>query len=113
MSSVFLIFTVFWIAVSKLDSGDQFSGDQLYPWVRMGQSTCPVIIQCQDPCVIEADPDIAGVGVRVATYIQTICNILVLGFASNADRVNSTYGTLVVSSLATAVAMAIFYGTAS
>jgi hypothetical protein len=32
-------------------------------WPGVDSIYCPNIIQCEDPCVIQADPDIAGIGV--------------------------------------------------
>jgi hypothetical protein len=46
--------------------------------------------------------------VRIATYTQTVCNILLLGFASDADRTSSTYHALILTSLATVLTLGIF-----
>jgi hypothetical protein len=32
-------------------------------WNKVDIRICPKIIKCKDPCVVEADPDIAGIGV--------------------------------------------------
>jgi hypothetical protein len=49
-----------------------------------------------------------GNQVRIATYTQTICNILYLGFVSSANRTSATYGSLILTSLATIITIAIF-----
>jgi hypothetical protein len=46
--------------------------------------------------------------VRIATYTQTVCNILLLGVASDADRTSSTYRALILTSLATVLTLGIF-----
>ena len=39
------------------------------PWMvmleldEMDQAICPKTLECADPCIVEADPDIAGIGV--------------------------------------------------
>lgn len=34
-------------------------------WSKVDENLCPKIIKCKDPCVVEADPDIAGIGVSL------------------------------------------------
>ncbi|CAF3475686.1 unnamed protein product [Fusarium graminearum] len=77
-------------------------------WSKVDENLCPKIIKCKDPCVVEADPDIAGIGVRIATYTQTICNIILLGFASDGNRTSASYHALVLTSLATIITLGIF-----
>ncbi|KAL4905801.1 hypothetical protein BDW74DRAFT_177503 [Aspergillus multicolor] len=77
-------------------------------WPDIDREHCPNVIECNDNCVIEADPDIAGIGMRIAAYTQTICNIFIFGLSSNPGRTSSTYGTLVITSLAVVVTAAIF-----
>ncbi len=35
-------------------------------WNKTDDKYCPKIIECEDPCIVEADPDIAGIGVSYA-----------------------------------------------
>ncbi|SPJ79376.1 uncharacterized protein FTOL_07767 [Fusarium torulosum] len=74
-------------------------------WKKVDTRICSKIIKRKDPCVVEADPDIAGIGVRIATYTQTVCNILLLGFASDVDRTSSTYHAPILTYLATVLTL--------
>ncbi len=98
-------------------------------WHIVDGYLCPQAIGCTDPCVIAADPDIAGIGVfvsfcsplslvydltddhglfkiRMAAYIQTISMTLLLGFSSESEAL--ARGTLVLTSLAITATIAIF-----
>ena len=35
----------------------------LLEWTNIDQRLCPYVIKCTDPCIGEADADIAGIGV--------------------------------------------------
>lgn len=73
--------------------------------------------------MIEADPDIAGIGVggscfplyresltalqvRLAAYIQSVCSVILLGLSSESS--NALRGTLVLTSLALVGSIAVF-----
>lgn len=45
---------------------------------------------------------------RVSTYTQSICNVFIFGFSSSSNRKSSTYSTLVITSLAIVITIAIF-----
>lgn len=68
-----------------------------FSWKKVDVHLCPNIISCTNPCFVEADPDITGIGVRIATYIQAFCGTILLGFSSE-DTVN-VRATIIVSSL--------------
>ncbi|RDW76334.1 uncharacterized protein DSM5745_06326 [Aspergillus mulundensis] len=44
-------------------------------WPLIDRKYCPKIIECSDPCVIEADPDIAGIGVN-HSLLETLKRLL-------------------------------------
>ncbi|KAK1832791.1 hypothetical protein QBC39DRAFT_256134 [Podospora conica] len=70
-------------------------------------SLCPIIIKCDDACVIlKADPDIGGIGVRTAAYILSLCSLLLFGLGSKYDI--ALRGTLVLTSLALVETVALF-----
>jgi len=41
---------------------------------RIEEAICQVILECSDPCVIEADPDIAGIGVSIRPSCSAATN---------------------------------------
>ncbi|KAI5810447.1 hypothetical protein BZA77DRAFT_378153 [Pyronema omphalodes] len=60
---------------------------------------CPTTIACTvKPYRVESNPDITGVGVRAATYMQSLSAVIILGFGSS--DFSSTRITLSISSLA-------------
>lgn len=92
---------------------------------RINKGICPNIIKCSDVCIIEADPDIGGIGVspphlagrastnhqsqfqvRSAAYIQSLCSLFLFGLGSKYD--GALRGTLVLTSLALVASIAIF-----
>lgn len=76
-------------------------------WGKIDGTTCPTTTQCIDPCVVEADLDIVGIGIRIGAYVQTISNILSVGFALEDGQSKVAYGTLILTSLITVMTMSI------
>lgn len=38
-------------------------------WDISDRGLCPNIVQCEDSCLVEANPDIAGIGVSFTTLL--------------------------------------------
>lgn len=96
-----------------------------YTWALIDRSLCPNSLPCKYPCLIEGNPDIAGIGVcitnypgtltplmltpcqvRIATYIQTFCGTILLAFST--EDTAGVRGTIVVTSLALVATTCVF-----
>ncbi|ORX95706.1 hypothetical protein BCR34DRAFT_194029 [Clohesyomyces aquaticus] len=75
-------------------------------WRRIDHHLCPNTIPCIDPCVVAADTDIAGIGVRTAAYIQSICGTILIGFSSK--DTTAVRAVIVTTSLTLALAGGIY-----
>ncbi|KAF8907845.1 hypothetical protein CPB84DRAFT_1843702 [Gymnopilus junonius] len=64
----------------------------------LDKRVCPPVTHGSFPCVIPSNPDVAGIGGRLALYIQTICLITLLALKPNGAATSRL--TLAVTSLA-------------
>ena len=92
-------------------------------WHHFDKYLCGQIIPCKEPCVVEADPDIVGIGVssgmhevgqgaknsiqvRLGTYIQSISGTILLRFSS--DDTKNVRATIAITSLTIAISTGVF-----